>query len=278
MAFIFRCLVPPAAYSRAMCMLAVVCAVAGLTACASPGGAAGASSSDIQTTSEYDEVDRRARTRMALAVGYFENGQYTVALDEFKKVIQIDPNFGDAHNLGGMIYMALGDRRVAEAQFQRAISINARDPNAWHNLGWLQCEERRYPEAVQSFERALAIPTYPDRARTLMTQGICEARSGDRAKAEATLMRSYELDAANPVAGYNLSQLLYQRGDYSRAQFYIRRLNNSERANAESLWLGIKVERRMNNTQAMQQLASQLSRRFPQSRELQSYERGSFDD
>ena len=47
---------------------------------------------------------------------------------------------------------------------------------------------------------------------------------------------------------------------------------------AESLWLGIKVERRMNNRQAMEQLASQLRRRFPQSRELLSYERGAFDE
>lgn len=91
-------------------------------------------------------------------------------------------------------------------------------------------------------------------------------------------MHSYELDAGNPVTAFNLSQLLYNRGDYNRAQFYIRRLNNSDLANAESLWLGIKVERRMNNRQAMEQLASQLRRRFPQSRELLSYERGAFDE
>ena len=72
--------------------------------------------------------------------------------------------------------------------------------------------------------------------------------------------------------------LLFQRGDFTRAQFYIRRINNSELANAQSLWLGIKVERRMNNRQAMEQLASQLRRRFPQSRELLAYERGAFDE
>ena len=104
------------------------------------------------------------------------------------------------------------------------------------------------------------------------------ARGGDAAKAEATLMHSYELDAGNPVTAYTLSQLLFQRGDFTRAQFYIRRLNNSELANAQSLWLGIKVERRMNNRQAMEQLASQLRRRFPQSRELLAYERGAFDE
>ena len=264
-------------------LLGLLALLAALVGCASqPGGVGGSnadlSSAGIQTPSDDSEARRRARTRLALAIGYFENGQHTVALDEFKRVVQIDPTFADAYNLGGMIYMQLNDVPLAEAHFQRAISIDSRDANAWHNLGWLQCEQRRYPDAAQSFQRALAVPGYPGRARTLMTQGICEARGGDRAAAETTLMRSYELDAANPVTGYNLSQLLYLRGDYSRAQFYIRRLNNSEQANAESLWLGIKVERRMNNPQAMEQLASQLRRRFAQSRELQSFERGSFDD
>ena len=77
---------------------------------------------------------------------------------------------------------------------------------------------------------------------------------------------------------YNLTQLLYQRADYERAQFYIRRLNNGEFANAETLWLGVKVERRMQNLEAMDQLAGQLKRRYPQSRELASFERGAFDE
>ena len=192
--------------------------------------------------------------------------------------MQADPTFADAYNLGGLIYMALGDNALAQSHFQRAIALNPRDANAMHNLGWLQCQQGNYAAATQSFQRAVAVPTYQDRARTLMAQGVCEARGGDAAKAEATLMHSYELDAGNPVTAYTLSQLLFQRGDFTRAQFYIRRLNNSELANAQSLWLGIKVERRMNNRQAMEQLASQLRRRFPQSRELLAYERGAFDE
>jgi type IV pilus assembly protein PilF len=64
----------------------------------------------------------------------------------------------------------------------------------------------------------------------------------------------------------------------TRAQFYIRRLNNSDLANAESLWLGVKVERRMNDRVAMDQLADQLKKRFPQSREAAAYTRGAFDE
>ena len=233
---------------------------------------------EFQTASDETPQRKRARTRLQLASEYFEHGQYTVALDEQKKALMADPSYADAHNLGGLIYMALGDRQLAQAHFQRAIALNPRDANSMHNLGWMLCEEGRYPEATQWFQRAIAVPTYQDRAKTLMAQGVCEARSGDGVTAEATLKRSYELDAGNPETAYTLARLLYQRGDFNQAQFYIRRLNNSERANAESLWLGIKVERRLNNQVAMQQLGSQLRRRFPESRELLAYERGAFDD
>jgi type IV pilus assembly protein PilF len=124
----------------------------------------------------------------------------------------------------------------------------------------------------------LADPLYIGRAKTLMAQGVCQARAGKKADAERTLARAYELDAGNPVTGYTLANLLFQRGDYTRAQFYIRRLNNSELANSESLWLGIKVERRLEDRVAMRQLADQLKKRFPQSREAASYDKGAFDE
>ena len=47
-----------------------------------------------------------------------------------------------------------------------------------------------------------------------MTQGLCQARAGQRAEAERSLARAYELDAGNPIIGYNLAQLLFQRGEY----------------------------------------------------------------
>jgi type IV pilus assembly protein PilF len=147
-----------------------------------------------------------------------------------------------------------------------------------HNYGWLLCQQARYEESHKAFDVALASPLYTGRAKTLMAQGVCEARAGRNAEAERSLARSYELDAGNPVTGFNLANLLYKRGDFTRAQFYIRQLNNSELANAESLWLGVKVERRMGDQVAMRQLADQLKKRFPKSREAAAFERGAFDD
>lgn len=111
-----------------------------------------------------------------------------------------------------------------------------------------------------------------------MAQGLCQERAGQKVQAERTLLKAYELDARNPIVVYNLSSLLSQRGEYQRAQSYIRRLNNSEWANAESLWLGIKIERALEDSVAVEQLASQLGKRFPQSREQSWYEQGNFNE
>lgn len=236
------------------------------------------SAGEIPTASDETDARRRARIRMELAVGYFEQGKTAVALDEIKQVIAADPTFSDAHNLRGLIYMRLNDPAQAEESFKRAVSINPRDSSTIHNLGWLQCQQRRYPEAERSFGQALSNPLYGDRAKTLMAQGVCHAQAGKPAEAEQSLKQAYELDAGNPIVGYNLASLLFKRGELERSQFLIRRLNNSQLANAETLWLGVRVERRLGDRVAMLQLAEQLRKRFPKSREAAAYDRGAFDE
>jgi type IV pilus assembly protein PilF len=233
---------------------------------------------EIVTESDESSRQRRARLRMELASGYFEQGQTTVALDEIKQALIADPNNADAYNLRGLVYMRLDDAAMAEDSFRRAIAISPRDANARHNYGWLLCQQNRFGDAAAQFTEALALPSYADRAKTLMTQGVCELKAGQRAQAERSLMQAYEIDAGNPVVGFNLASVLAQREDWSRAQFYIRRVNNSAAASAETLWLGIRIERKLNNREAAAQLGGQLQRRFPQSREATAYERGNFND
>lgn len=260
------------------CLLVI--ALSGISGCASKSAGAGPRGSGIEIVTDSDEPEarKRARLRLELAVGYFEQGQTTVALDELKQSIAADPTYGDAYSLRGLIYMRLNDFRFAEESFKKALNISPQDSNVMHNLGWLLCQQARYPEAQQLFTQALLNPQYGERAKTFRAQGLCQAKAGLRGEAELSLLKSYEFDAGNPITAYNLATLLFQRGDFVRAQFYVRRLNNSELANAESLWLGVKVERRMENHDAMMQLAAQLVKRFPQSSEAGAYQRSAFDE
>ncbi len=253
---------------------------AGLTGCSSAPGAGvdAGGRTDLVTDSDESSERKRARIRVELAMGYFEQGKSKVALDEVKLALAADPNYADAYNLRGLIYMRLNEFSLAQDSFNKALALRPRDPNILHNLGWLKCQQERYPEAMADFSSVLADPAYRERGKTYMAQGLCQIRSGQLPEAEQSLLKSFELNAANPVVAYHLAKLFYQKAEFARAQFYIRRLNNSDWANAESLWLGIRVENKLSDRLAMMQLGNQLEKRFPESKEATAYRRGAFDE
>lgn len=251
-----------------------------LAGCAGTRQGAPAQAGANEPYTAFDEPDarRRARIRTELATAYLAEGRTEFALDEIKQAMAADPTYSPAYTARGVIHLRMDDRAGAEANFQRAAQLNPQDADALHNLGYLRCDQRQYAQAQPLFERALAVPGYDRASGTWLAMGICQARAGQVEPAERSLTRSFELDAGNPITMYHLASLLLRRGDAQRAQFYIRRLNNSELANAESLWLGIKVERAMRNTEAMRQLGDQLRRRYPDSDELVAFNRGAFDE
>ncbi|MFM2261643.1 MAG: hypothetical protein RI959_319 [Pseudomonadota bacterium] len=258
--------------------LMVLTGCAGAPAACGAAGANGGSAKDYVTDFDEPENRKRARIRLELASGYFEQGKATVALDEVKQSLAADPNFAAAYNLRGLIFMQLNEPKLAESSFQHALRLDDRDGDIWHNLGWMHCQATRYAEAAKAFDAALKVPNYRAAQRTWMALGVCQARAGQSVEAERSLTRAFELDAGNPFVMFNLASLLYQRGEYTKAQFYARRLNNSELANAESLWLGARIENKLNNREVVRQLGEQLTRRFGQSREADTYLRGAFNE
>jgi len=255
----------------------VTISVAFLIGCStSPGG--GGMKADFATGSDESDATKRAKIRLELAVGYYSNGQTSIALDELKKSIAADPNLFEAYNLRGLIYMRLNDAALAEESFKRALLINSNASNVQHNYGLLLCQQSRMTAALQQFKAALVSPNYTDGAKTLRAQAGCQFGMGQLADAEVSYAKSHEIDPGNPITTFNLTALLFKRREFVKAQSLLRRLNNSDLANAESLWLGIQIERQLGQSDAMQQLGSQLTKRFPQSRETSRFERGVFNE
>lgn len=234
---------------------------------------------DRVTASDESEGARRARVRLELASAYFSRSQFTTALDEVKLAIASDPRNAAAFNLRGLIYASLGDEQLADESFRHALQIDPRDADTMQNYGWYLCQRKRYQEADGMFRQALAVPQYRDAPRTLLTEGICQARAGDWSQAEGTLTRSYELDPTSPSTAVNLSDVLYHRGEYERARFHIRRVNaNPDLVNAQTLWLAARIENRLGNRQGVQEYGTQLRNRFPRSPEAGAFDRGQFDE
>jgi len=251
----------------------------GLWGCASTVTTSSEPVSYERSGAEQTEADRRAHVRMELASGYYARGQLDTALDEVKLALAVKPDLPEAYNLRGLVYQSQGDVRRAEENFKRALQLNPRDADAMHNYGWFLCQNRRMSEAFAMFQQAIATPRYAGLSRTLMAQGVCQARTGAYADAEKSLARSYELDPSSPVTAFNLADVLYHRGAYERARFYIGRVNAvAEYSNAQTLWLAARIENKLGNQLGARDYGRQLRNRFPQAPETAAYERGRYDD
>ncbi len=234
---------------------------------------------DIKTASDQTNADRLYNTRMELAQAYLGRNQPTDALDQVKQALQAKPDTPAAYGLRGLIYAALGDNEKADESFHRAMQLAPHDADLMHNYGWYECQQRRFDDADAQFKRAIAEPNYRGAPRTMLVEGICQARAGKMQDAERTLSRAYELDPANPTIAYNLSEVLYREGQFDRARFYIRRINNrQELASAQSLWLAARIEHKLGQGEQAKAMGAQLRERFAESPEALLFEKGKFDD
>ena len=254
-----------------------VCAVVFvMTGCAST--ELGGGQRELQTSSDQSENQRRAQIRMQLAIGYYQQGQFSVALDEIKQALQIDPDYSDAYSVRALIYMDMGETALARDNFQRAMKLAPNNPDLSNNYGWFLCQNGQEKQSIAYFEAALKSRAYQSPVKALNNAGACSLKLKELVAAERYLTEAFRQEPANLDTNANLAKLHFARGDYQQARSYISRATKADPVSADVLWTAIKVERKLDNRPAENSFAIQLRRRHPNSPELAAYLRGAFDE
>lgn len=221
--------------------------------------------------------ENRAKIHTELASAYYQVGNLAVALQDARTAVSVDPSYAPAHSMLGLIYMRLRENQLAEDSFQRALKYAPNDPDINHNYGWFLCETGREAESIRYFRRAIADPLYREPAKSYALAGRCEMRRGNNKEAEQDFQRALTLRPNEPVALLELGELRYKQGDYLAARKLVRRFNELVGPSASSLWLALRVERKLGQTVAESSYAAELRRRFPGSPEYQKLQRGDYE-
>ena len=230
-------------------------------------------------STEIVEVQKRASIRMQLAIGYYQQGQYKVALEEIRQAILISPDLIDAYAVRALIFMDMGEKQLAEDNFLYALKLAPNNSDVSNNYGWFLCQNGREKQGLSYFEKVLKDPVYQSPSKVLNNAGLCSLRLKDVAAAERYFVMGFRSDPSNPGINANLAKVMYDRGDYMQARFYINRVvNKFEVMAADVLWLAIKIEKKMGDDAAVNGLATQLRRRHPGSREYSLFQRGEFNE
>jgi type IV pilus assembly protein PilF len=221
--------------------------------------------------------ENRAKIHTSLAAAYYQIGNMAVALQDARTAIAADPTYAPAHSMLGLIYMALHEDQLAEESFKRALSYSPGDPDINQNYGWFLCQTGREAQSIPYFRRAVRDPLYRTPAKTYASAGVCEMRRGNLKEAGLDFQRALTLQPNQPEALLELGELRYKQGDYLEARKLVRRFNEVIGPTASSLWLALRVERKLGQSVAVSSYADQLERSFPSSPEYQKLRRGDYE-
>ena len=260
--------------------MAAALALCLLTACANTSN--GGSTTELKTASDQTQAEKRAAIRLQLAVEYYQDGKYEIALDEIKKAIAANGDYADAYGVRALIYTAMNELPLAEENYQHALRLAPRNPELANNYGTFLCQRANRPaEAMRHFEAAIANPAYRTPVSAMVNAGQCSLKTNNIDAAERYLLEALRLNPGLPTVNTGLARVYYERRDLERAGFFINRLLETaklETLSADALWLAMRIGRKAGDRTHEASLAAQLRRRFPGSPEYAAYERGAFGE
>jgi tetratricopeptide (TPR) repeat protein len=92
-----------------------------------------------------------------LGTVYLQQARMDEAIEQFQKTLEIKPGYAEAHYDLGLVYLQEGRMEDASAQFQKTLEIKPDHAKAQNNLGAAFLQQGRMEEALAQFQKALAI-------------------------------------------------------------------------------------------------------------------------
>ncbi|HZR64649.1 MAG TPA: tetratricopeptide repeat protein [Terriglobales bacterium] len=141
---------------------------------------------------------KRPDLRAALGESYFMSGKTEKAIDEFQKLIEIDPS-ARSYAFMGLSYRHLGRFDEARKYFEEGVKQDPHNASCLFNLGYIEERQGNYARADELFQQSLK--SNPDFAEALLE--LANLRTRDKKFEEAAeLLRKYVKVSHDPATGY----------------------------------------------------------------------------
>jgi tetratricopeptide (TPR) repeat protein len=141
---------------------------------------------------------QRADLHAALGESYFISGKTDKAIEEFKKLIELDPS-ARSSTFMGLSYRHLGRFDEARKYFEEGLKRDPTNAACWFNLGFIEERQGNTAAADEKFQKALR--SNPNFADALLE--LANLRIKDKRFASALdLLRRYVKVSHDPATGY----------------------------------------------------------------------------
>ena len=132
-------------------------------------------------------------------------GKLDEAEESLKKAIELKPDYAEAHYNLGVILHQPGRLIEAEASYKKAIDFNPDNVQSYNNLGFILKEQGRLDEAEESYRKAIKLK--PNYVEALTGLGIVLNGLGRLKESEILFKKAIELKPDYAEAYNNLGSL-----------------------------------------------------------------------
>jgi tetratricopeptide (TPR) repeat protein len=169
---------------------------------------------------EMSPGDARALNNFGLSLA--RAGKRDEAIAQYRAALAAKPDYSEAHNNLALALADAGRADEAIDHFRKAVEGNPASADLYNNLGKALADRGRTAEAIQQFVAALAIrPGYADAHNNLATALVAANRLdqaiGQYRKAIGQYRKAIESDPRNANAYNNLGTALAMQGKFGEA-------------------------------------------------------------
>ena len=163
------------------------------------------------------------------------SGNYELAEGDFQRVIELQPDNGNAHRRLGLTLESAGLLSNALNEYQMAIQVRPHDFSNHWALGAFYIERSRYQEAVTEFQKMVDLKPKLEDSHRLLGRAFWELRRFPEAENEVRKALGIR-DSSE--AEQMLANILFDTNAYGEAQYrYLRAIEIGPQT--ASLWLDL---------------------------------------
>lgn len=215
----------------------------------------------------HGDAESPAEINARLGLSYMQQGSYDVALEKLQRALEQDRNLPVAHHYIAALYNTIRNYELADEHYRRAARLSPNDASILNNYGVFLCEQERFREAEDRFVRAAGIAGNRNPDEAWQNAAFCMLRIPDPDKALNYFREALDVNPLLPSPLYQMSRLNLEAGNAMAARGFLQRYEAISRHTSESLWLGVRIERELDNRAAANDYARQLRDEFPRSDE-----------
>ncbi|MGF1909571.1 type IV pilus biogenesis/stability protein PilW [Vibrio kasasachensis] len=203
--------------------------------------------------------EQKAESRIALGVGYLQQGNMIKAQENLQKAYQYAPNFYRSQIALAHYYEQVDENSKAENLYRTALAQHPNNGNVLNNYGTFLCKQKQYQKADKLFNQAIEKPDYYLISDSYENAAFCALKSKNKAKAIGYFERALDYDPTRYRSSLNLAKLQIEQNKLADARIRLVRLTKHHGARKEAIKLMIELEEKAGNQLLVEQYQRQLN-------------------